>query len=289
MWFLFLGPGFLGAQPPSAAYIVLDALQQSYPQQIDKPNYDNKQKDWFIEVNGRLFYWAEGRLLPISIAQQYAQYKHFSLYYYPEKRPPVPPFSAAEQKRFLAEQKQNWDGDKSKESDAFRQALYQADNKSQMKQRLKWLHFLDFHVSIHPLIEKPLKNVERRLKAAMKQDASLRQFFTTIKEISTYSWRRVRYFGKLSNHSFGTALDFLPFDWRGKAAYWNWERDFREDWFNVPHKRRWNPPQKLIDAFEAEGFIWGGKWLHFDTMHFEYRPELYRLREFLRENRDTTQ
>jgi hypothetical protein len=22
------------------------------------------------------------------------------------------------------------------------------------------------------------------------------------------------------------------------------------------------------------GFIWGGYWYHYDTMHFEYRPEL---------------
>jgi hypothetical protein len=29
-----------------------------------------------------------------------------------------------------------------------------------------------------------------------------------------------------------------------------------------------------MDAFEAEGFIWGGRWYHYDTMHFEYRPEL---------------
>ncbi|MEJ2663631.1 MAG: M15 family metallopeptidase, partial [Spirochaetia bacterium] len=26
--------------------------------------------------------------------------------------------------------------------------------------------------------------------------------------------------------------------------------------------------------FEKYGFIWGGKWYHYDTMHFEYRPEL---------------
>jgi hypothetical protein len=25
-------------------------------------------------------------------------------------------------------------------------------------------------------------------------------------------------------------------------------------------------------AFEAEGFIWGGKWAAFDLMHFEYGP-----------------
>ena len=27
-------------------------------------------------------------------------------------------------------------------------------------------------------------------------------------------------------------------------------------------------------ACERHGFVWGGKWLHFDTMHFEFRPEL---------------
>ena len=33
-------------------------------------------------------------------------------------------------------------------------------------------------------------------------------------------------------------------------------------------------PPEIIDIFERHGFIWGGKWYHFDTMHFEYRPEL---------------
>ena len=33
-------------------------------------------------------------------------------------------------------------------------------------------------------------------------------------------------------------------------------------------------PQNLIDIFEKHGFIWGGRWYHYDTMHFEYRPEV---------------
>ena len=33
------------------------------------------------------------------------------------------------------------------------------------------------------------------------------------------------------------------------------------------------PPQPVIDAFERNGFVWGGKWLFFDPLHFEYRPE----------------
>ena len=33
-------------------------------------------------------------------------------------------------------------------------------------------------------------------------------------------------------------------------------------------------PFDIVAVFERHGFIWGGKWSHFDTMHFEYRPEL---------------
>ena len=33
-------------------------------------------------------------------------------------------------------------------------------------------------------------------------------------------------------------------------------------------------PAEIIAAFEKHGFIWGGRWYHYDTMHFEYRPEL---------------
>jgi hypothetical protein len=38
--------------------------------------------------------------------------------------------------------------------------------------------------------------------------------------------------------------------------------------------RRWMPPQKVIEIFESHGFIWGGKWIIWDNMHFEYRPEV---------------
>jgi len=30
-----------------------------------------------------------------------------------------------------------------------------------------------------------------------------------------------------------------------------------------------------VQLFESERFIWGGRWYHFDTMHFEYRPEFF--------------
>ena len=30
----------------------------------------------------------------------------------------------------------------------------------------------------------------------------------------------------------------------------------------------------IVRIFEKHGFIWGGRWYHYDTMHFEYRPEM---------------
>ena len=33
-------------------------------------------------------------------------------------------------------------------------------------------------------------------------------------------------------------------------------------------------PRTVLKVLEQEGFVWGGRWFHYDTMHFEYRPEL---------------
>lgn len=74
------------------------------------------------------------------------------------------------------------------------------------------------------------------------------------------NWRSIAGTTRLSSHSFGIAIDLNP----QKGTYW------RES-----SERPVAYPQAIVDAFEAEGFIWGGRWVHFDAMHFEYRPELF--------------
>ncbi|MDR1025281.1 MAG: M15 family metallopeptidase, partial [Treponema sp.] len=44
-----------------------------------------------------------------------------------------------------------------------------------------------------------------------------------------------------------------------------------------PYSQRFHPPEPVIKAFESYGFVWGGKWSSYDTMHFEYRPEIFIL------------
>ena len=71
------------------------------------------------------------------------------------------------------------------------------------------------------------------------------------------------------------AIDFVPVSYHGRQVYWRWSRVFdREGWDEIPLAQRWCPPQEVVRLFERHGFIWGGKWAHFDVIHFEYRPEI---------------
>jgi hypothetical protein len=78
------------------------------------------------------------------------------------------------------------------------------------------------------------------------------------------SCRPVADTGKMSMHGYAAAIDLnLKY-----SDYWLWAGKGKA----ISHKNRM--PQQIVDIFERHGFIWGGKWYHYDTMHFEYRPEL---------------
>lgn len=81
----------------------------------------------------------------------------------------------------------------------------------------------------------------------------------------TFACRAVADTGMPSVHGYGAAIDIAV----RQSDYWVWSRT-RGD---IPHRNR--IPFEIVEPFEAERFIWGGKWYHYDTMHFEYRPELF--------------
>jgi len=76
----------------------------------------------------------------------------------------------------------------------------------------------------------------------------------------TYNCRTVADTGEPSMHSWGAAIDINS----AYGEYWLWPRATSPG----------TMPPEIIEIFERHGFIWGGKWSHYDTMHFEYRPEL---------------
>lgn len=89
----------------------------------------------------------------------------------------------------------------------------------------------------------------------------------------TFNWRPIAGTDRLSPHSYGIAIDFdiqhLP------NQYWRWAKDNTATASNYPMEILKDAAlRQIVETFEQHGFIWGGKWHHYDLMHFEYRPEL---------------
>ncbi len=82
----------------------------------------------------------------------------------------------------------------------------------------------------------------------------------------TYNCRPIAGTNGPSPHSFGIAIDIAAVH----SDYWYWAKHDADG--RIPYKNR--IPWPIVDVFEKHGFIWGGKWYHYDTMHFEYRPEI---------------
>jgi hypothetical protein len=83
----------------------------------------------------------------------------------------------------------------------------------------------------------------------------------------SYACRTVAGSRAVSMHAYGAAIDIST----RQAHYWRWASGERL-------RPRWRNriPVEIVRVFERHGFIWGGAWYHYDTMHFEYRPELVR-------------
>lgn len=115
-------------------------------------------------------------------------------------------------------------------------------------------------VRFHEKAAPALARVAKRLDALFAEDPTLRRFFKDLG--GTYNHRVIAGTDHLSAHSWGIAVDI------GTAL--------SDYWRNGPQPPTWRNriAQSVVDAFEAEGFVWGGRWYHYDTMHFEYRPEL---------------
>ena len=80
----------------------------------------------------------------------------------------------------------------------------------------------------------------------------------------TYNYRVISGTSILSMHAYGIALDMKY----NSQDYWQWADPIKAE------ARIVNYPKTLVKIFESHGFIWGGKWNHFDTVHYEYRPEI---------------
>ncbi len=85
---------------------------------------------------------------------------------------------------------------------------------------------------------------------------------------TSYVDRRIAGTQVRSLHALGIAIDINP----RFGNYWRWDWELSENDEFIPRN---SVPLEIVNIFEKHGFLWGGRWYLYDTLHFEYRPELF--------------
>ena len=259
-----------------------------YPDLEYSAIYDIEVQDWKIDMTADLFfertakpkgkknavfYWAEGRMLPKEELSNKDNYWPLRYQYSNTLRDPKT-FTQEEIDRIRefssSENRKNAGGSPM----FFFDFLYSAQSRAIIEEHIIRTKFLGKSTRIHERVYDALKRVEKKiLECANEPEVKL--FIDTLKSADAYYWREIAGTSRKSFHSYGIAVDVLPKRLAGRSIYWDWERNRSGDkWMLVPLERRWTPGSKVIKIFEEEGFIWGGYWVIFDNMHFEYHPEL---------------
>lgn len=163
----------------------------------------------------------------------------------------------------LSEREKPWMDPGRARNDAFFRNLYFATKKD-AAQTLEQVTYQDraaFKVTRRECVAEQLRAAFNEIQAIGPR---MNVYFE--KTGGSFNWRAIAGTDRLSAHSFGIAVD-LNTDLGG---YWRWS-GMKEGEAGAYANRY---PAEIVQAMERFGFIWGGKWHHFDGMHFEYRPEM---------------
>lgn len=253
----------------------LTALKRAYPEKISTLEYRNG--DWAILVQGEWIYWANGRLLPRKARHHWHLFSRYPFYPYTGGPLEIPRLDEQEEtrlRRLLQSRQEN----PPQRHNAFPGALYGFRTAGDARRTMAVITFMGHRIRVHPMIREPLRRVEEEITITARSDARVSEFFRELLRVEAFFWRPIAGTQTVSYHGYGVALDLIPRSYYRRSAYWRWsEAAGIEDWWNIPLERRWIIPQQIVEIFERHGFVWGGRWLFFDAIHFEYRPELFLL------------
>ncbi len=240
---LALGWVFAPAPPVRGAEGPLDILVRAYP-------------DFLASHDGKVLIWKDGTRMPVSDGREDKSFddklRHASILDqlslpYPKGPLAHPPGSEDDPGRFR--------------NVAFFDKMYGDCSKGEVEKRLVRVPWLPKSgggavriTSINGIAEK-LGLISQALEALSPQ---LKKY--AFPSAGTFNCRVVKDTGVRSMHAWGAAIDLNT----KFSDYWLWSHG--------AYRNRM--PYEIVAIFEQHGFIWGGKWGHFDTMHFEYRPEL---------------
>jgi len=264
----------------------LEIFRRCYCDVTFDAEFDEEKGDWKITITSPIiygktdnyrtgvFYWAEGRLLP---EDKLSEKDDYWTLIYPYNREIKDPSTLTDEEIAKARSFGSKDNRLTQSGTPmfFYDFIYAARSQVIIEDHIKHITFLGKKTKIHERLVPVIKRVESKINEAAENDEEVQAFKESIKSCDAYNWRIIGGTDRKSFHSYGIAIDVLPKKLGGKAIFWSWEKDRNPDnWMKVPLSRRWIPPAKVIEIFADEGFIWGGNWIIFDNMHFEYHPEI---------------
>jgi hypothetical protein len=247
---LSVGPGIANDRygaPPSDINVDLDKLQRAYPDWIASVS-----SDYVVLKNGTRFAVSDHRT-DKSFEELIEHPDIDDMFYAPYPaggEPKQPP--------------KNFDPGRVRYGPLF-VAMYGDCKKNEVNRKLKTIAWLPAHNGGHVAIT-TVNGVDNALAAVSQELDALPADITKFLAPSggTYNCRAVAGSSARSMHAYGAAIDLNV----KYSDYWRWSKDLSSPvWKN-------RIPVEIVRVFEKHGFIWGGTWYHFDTMHFEYRPEL---------------
>jgi len=152
-------------------------------------------------------------------------------------------------------------------SEAFFKKMYGDCKKGEVQKKLVSVPWLPKHGG-KPIKITPVNGVAEKLQRVSEElDELPPEMMKYLQPASgTFNCRNVSRTDRSSAHGFGIAIDINA----KFGDYWEWNRPRRSEDLRYRNQVPW----EIAAIFEKHGFIWGGKWYHFDTLHFEYRPEL---------------
>ena len=241
--------------PDLARDIRVRALLESYGPLIDSVEY--LENDAVFRVAGGPIYFQDGRMLAEGHLGQGERFHPLFYAYSLEPLAEPPPLT-----------------DTPVYSTDFLEYLF-GRTELQIRRHGVSAVFLNRRVFVNAFCLDALMAVDREVRETAERDPVVGAWVDDLEVAYSFIDKEIVGSGSRSHHAWGLAIDLVPSSHRGKQVYWRWSRVFnRRSWHRIPISERWNPPQAVIEAFERHGFGWGGKWSHFDTIHFEYRPEI---------------
>jgi hypothetical protein len=240
-------PGAIAAGTDTRA--ALDALVAAYPDALSRHDDDH-------------VYWRDGTVMAASdgvaeksfdqLLKNAAILDQFRLPY-PHGRMSAPPALNADPGRLRNE--------------AFFRKMYGDCTKGEVERNLVSIVWLPKSFGKTVRVSK-VNGIAQRLEAVSGEIDALppaikRAAYPTA---GVLSCRPVADTGRMSMHGYAAAIDLNL----AVSDYWLWQKGKA----GAPIAYRNRMPYEIVEIFERHGFIWGGKWYHYDTMHFEYRPEL---------------